>query len=499
MSWICKRCETENPDSVNVCEVCDSQAPILRNFRYELDLIYNKITFFWESEYSDKVWLEYSDGVSTPTRCDVDDGQHLVLRLCDIKGYRDLSFHLHAANEIATRTCPHSCNISKNIIEGDWKRFIWPVCKNLIRLLIPDTSTTISDLSGCSILQQIVIPDTIKEISNGAFWRCSSLEQIYLPASLEIVGNSIFKECTSLKSIVVSECNLKYDSRENCNAIISTKDNCLMCGCSYTTIPNSIQAIRQGALTGSTMLKRLYIPENVESIGIGAFCSCPSLVSISVSLDNKKFDSREDCNAIINSSNNELICGCQITAIPDSIKCIGESAFEGCSALEQITIPDSVTSIGAKAFKGCSSLKEIVIPNSVTSIGATAFKGCSSLKEIVIPNSVTKIEPFAFSYCSSLKKIVIPNSVTEIGRFAFKGCSSLDEIEIPSSVNKYNSGIFQDCCSLKKVIIHYSGVSLAKDMFKGCQPSLKVVVAKWIREHCLKCGNCSNADFLTNE
>lgn len=65
--------------------------------------------------------------------------------------------------------------------------------------------------------------------------------------------------------------------------------------------------------------------------------------------------------------------------IPDSVKSIGESAFNGCSGLMAITIPDSVTSIGKSAFYGCSGLETITIPDNVTSVGDNAFFGCSSL------------------------------------------------------------------------------------------------------------------------
>mgnify|MGYP002857192795 CR=1 FL=1 len=72
---------------------------------------------------------------------------------------------------------------------------------------------------------------------------------------------------------------------------------------------------------------------------------------------------------------------------------IGESAFDGCSALAGITIPSGVTSIGNYAFEGCTGLTSIEIPSIVTSIGEGAFLSCSGLTSIVVAsgNSVYEI------------------------------------------------------------------------------------------------------------
>lgn len=111
---------------------------------------------------------------------------------------------------------------------------------------------------------------------------------------------------------------------------------------------------------------------------------------------------------------------------------ICDSAFRGCTSLEQINIPDSVTSIGHSAFWSCKSLKQINIPDGVTSIGNGAFSRCESLEQINIPDNVTSIGDSAFEGCSSLRQINIPAGVTSIGFSAFWGCTSLRQINIPA-------------------------------------------------------------------
>ena len=192
-------------------------------------------------------------------------------------------------------------------------------------------------------------------------------------------------------------------------------------------LPNSVTSIGYQAFYNCTSLTSIIIPNSVTSIGEAAFNGCSGLASIVVSDGNTKYDSRNNCNAIIETSTNKLITGCKNTIIPDSVTSIGDDAF-GCSGITSINIPDSVENIGRQAFYGCHDLTSVIIGNNVTDIGQTAFSGCSSLTSVTIPNSVTSIGEAAFSNCIALISINIPNSVTSIGDGAFYGCSGLTSI-----------------------------------------------------------------------
>ena len=228
----------------------------------------------------------------------------------------------------------------------------------------------------CTNLASITMPNSVTSIEEGAFSGCTGLTSITIPNSVTSVGSNAFGYCTGLTSI---------------------------------TIPNSVTSIGGSAFNGCSSLTSVTIPNSVTSIGEGAFNGCSSLTSMIVSNGNSTYDSRNNCNAIIETSTNKLIVGCKNTTMPNSVTTVGEGAFNGCSGLTSVTIPDSVISIGNQAFNGCSGLTSVTIPNFVTTIGYRAFAGCSGLTSVTIGNSVTTIGDSAFNGCNGLTSVTSLN------------------------------------------------------------------------------------------
>lgn len=159
----------------------------------------------------------------------------------------------------------------------------------------------------------------------------------------------------------------------------------------YESVTYYVTSIGNDVFRWCAGLTSVTIGNNVKRIGDGAFGFCTELTSIIVEKENSVYDSRNECNAIIETETNTLIFGCKDTTIPNSVTSIGNFAFNNCTGLTSITIPNSVTSIGDCVFYYCTDLSSITIPNSLTSIGQQAFGGCSGLTSITIPNSVTTL------------------------------------------------------------------------------------------------------------
>jgi len=196
-------------------------------------------------------------------------------------------------------------------------------------------------------------------------------------------------------------------------------------------IKEGTECICDSAFKECYSLKKLIIPSSVRKISESSFVGCVKLKSIIVDDNNKIYDSRNNCNAIIESNSNTIILGCSSTIIPESVTSIGDSAFFSCMDLETISIPDSVEKIGYAAFPGCDSLKSIIIPSSVNEIGNAAFLNCKALTNVEILGGIKAISYRTFYNCEALQYVKLPESILKIGEEVFYGCNHLKQITIP--------------------------------------------------------------------
>ena len=360
-------------------------------------------------------------------------------------------------------------------------------------------SVSASAFRDCTVLTSIEIPNSVTTIENFAFEGCIGLTSIEIPNSVTSIGTGAFEGCIGLTSIEIpnSVTNLLQHVFKDCSGLTSIE------------IPNSVVSIGYEAFYGCTSLTGVVIPNSVTSFSKNVFRDCTSLTNIFIAEGNTKYDSREGCNAVIETVTNTLILGCKNSVIPNNVTSIGNDAFEYCSGLTSIEIPSSVTSIGDYAFRYCSGLTSIEVPNSVVSIGIYAFYGCTSLTGVVIPNSVTRIGSSAFEDCKSLTGIEIPNSVKSLGTYVFNGCASLASLVvaegntvydsrnncnaiivtstntlvygckntiIPNSVTSIGGDAFYNCSGLTSVTIPNSVTSIGGDAFCGCTSLTGVVI-----------------------
>ena len=367
---------------------------------------------------------------------------------------------------------------------------------------------------GC-LAEEVAIPNGVEKINFMAFSSCPNLKKIVIPASVETIEEHAFYNCPEVVSIVVDKNNTDYDSRNGCNAIIYTSDNKLILGCSSTIIPQDIETMGEFAFSHCRNLQRIVVPEGVSCIADGAFeycsslkevvlpttleiiggasfgyctslesitipkgvcnmkgdifCGCISLQKISVDSANETFDSRNNCNAVIDTEQNKLVAGCKGTVVVDGIKSIGSRAFYK-SGITSVHIPSSVENIESAAFKDCEYCMSITVEESnktyksagsnsvvekatnelvlactttkilpeVKVVGAYAYMNTPSL--VILPEGIISIKEGAFSECKTLQSIILPASLKRIEEHAFYGCRDLTHVALKSKdteINKY--------------------------------------------------------------
>ena len=243
-------------------------------------------------------------------------------------------------------------------------------------------------------VEHIVIESGVTTIGNAAFYRFENLKTVEIPASVISIGSEAFHYCYDLTSLT--------------------------------------------------------IPQSIEIIGVHAFEGCSALTSIVVEEGNTNYDSRNHCNALIQTETNTLLWGCMNTTFPDGIESIGARAFYGC-AIESAILPNSVQSIDNEAFRGCACLKAVTFGDCITSIGASVFEDCKELTTLLLPNSITFINGAAFKNCTKLKSVTLPNQITQIQAHLFYGCSNLKKIVIPKTVVDIYDMAFWGCSGLTSI------------------------------------------------
>ena len=268
----------------------------------------------------------------------------------------------------------------------------------------------------------------------------------------------------------------------------------------YNNKKYPVTGIGMSAFINCDNLTSVTIPNSVSSIYEGAFCNCPALTSIKVNSGNRVYDSRDNCNAVIESSTNKLVVGCNGTVIPNSVIEIGIEAFEGCTNMTSIIIPNSVATIGIYAFRSCSALTTVNLGNGLITIEDLAFDSCTSLTAISFPNSLTTIGDAAFADCTNLESVIVPNSVSTIGGEAFIGTAWYEnqpegliylgkvaydykgtmpegtEMVLKDGTLGITSSAFPGCKGLTSITIPKSVVSIGEMPFASCSSLTSIIV-----------------------
>lgn len=242
-------------------------------------------------------------------------------------------------------------------------------------------------------------------------------------------------------------------------------------------IPSLVTSIGYEAFFECCGLTSITIPASVTDIDQKAFACCESLTSMTVEDGNTVYDSRDDCNAIILTEEDQLIAGCSTTIIPNTVVNIGPYAFyDMYENLTSIVIPAPVRRIEQEAFANCQQLASVTLPNTLQFIGTNAFSQCVSLKSLTLPSSLTTISPYAFSSCQQLTAVAIPDKITKIENGIFTGCPKLASITIPNTVTSIGSSAFSGA-AISTLAIPSSVTTIGENAFANCK-SISVIVCE---------------------
>lgn len=243
------------------------------------------------------------------------------------------------------------------------------------------------------------------------------------------------------------------------------------------TIPEAIFQDNQNptsiVLTGITQiganafrnadLASVTLPNSLTAIGESAFEDCRSLTEITIPASVKTWGSCSFKDTGLTS-----------VKLSDNLTTIGESAFEGCFQMTEIVIPSSVTTLKG-TFKGCTGLTSVKLSNHLNTIGESVFEGCRNMTEITIPSSVTTLGEKAFNN-TGLKSVKLPDGLKTIGKFAFQDCTQLKEITIPAGITILNEGAFSNT-GLTSIKFPSGMKTIGQTAFQNCSKLKQVDIS----------------------
>ena len=231
----------------------------------------------------------------------------------------------------------------------------------------------------------------------GVVYSIDKRELIRFPYSLNISKYHVLPECVGIRHGAFEEELVSVETFEGdhydfaCNSL------------KEVILPEGLMDV---SFAGCKRLERISIPSTVTYIALPD--ELYYLKSIEVSTGNEKYDSRECCNAIIDSSKDKLILGCSQTFIPFGIKSIASMAF-ATSGIEHLIIPSSVCHIEESAFESCSKLKTLSLRSTELVIDNAGFflDKCYSIESIELHSIIEGISSETFMNLKTLKHIFV--------------------------------------------------------------------------------------------
>lgn len=351
-----------------------------------------------EGENGEKRTIEVSGAITLPTN----------IQRINAEAFAEINFHELTGAE----TYDKLRDIIGNVFDGtdyySGNNEIY-VGKILVKAETADDETEIRAgtiaiatraFQGASNLTKLVIPDSVVSIGDEAFYGCNGLLEVTIPNSVVSIGKSAFAACTKLQKLNID------------------------------TVNSALSEIGDRAFLNDKALEKLSLPYNLKKVGASAFSGCQGLTAIT-------FDGYNEEGGISASS---------------LLEEIGDAAFTGDINLTGISIPDNVKVIEASTFEGCSSLESVNFSRNskLKEIKDSAFAKCVKLgsKITTVDEDGNKIN------FPKLTTVKMPNNLVSVGASAFEECSGMWGIEFQANLASLGANVFKGCTNLAKISIY---------------------------------------------
>jgi len=393
-----------------------------------------------------------------------------------INGYpvKKIGSYAFSSTPITSVVIPDSVT---NIGEGAFY-----VCGRLTNAIISTNMTELSgEIFGLSGLTSFTFPSGITSIDVGAFDNCLSLTNVVIPSGVQYIGGYAFNDAYSMRSVIIPDS-------------VTNLGDWAFSGCINMTnliIGNGITSIPTYEFAQSTSLQNVTVPDSVTSVGNNAFAQCSSLTNInygsgvSTSIGNLRFNGTTSLNTITVSSNNPVLSSLngvlfdknQTTLIQCPIGRIGS-----------YTMPNTVTSIWNRAFLNCIGLTDIAIANSITSISFNIFSGCTGITNIIFLDGITNFTPLLFYPCVNLKSfyvssnnpayssingVLFDKNKTTLLQYPYNG---IGNYTVPNGINSIANVAFGYCSNLSNIVFPNSLKNIGQDAFFNCINLVTIVI-----------------------
>ena len=306
---------------------------------------------------------------------------------------------------------------------GESAEYGYPYADSLENLVLPEGVREIgtSAFAGCYKLQEITLPASVTKISDNAF--NIFVEGIDTPAKIDFsackdlsyVGSYAFFGCGGIDDMTLPETVTHVG--EYAFAVTKAYDNFMEQASKAETEADRYFITGNGILTAAYVANgqtEIHIPENVKYIAGSAFCGWDSAYV------------PQDTSGLSHS---------------------GVTKYNITYKIEKVYFPEGLEKIGNMAFFRMTKAESLSFPASLREIGMDAFGFCTALSSISGGANIEKIGDSAFRYCESIPHFNFSPNTKIIGSNVFEGCSSLQTVRFPKGLERFGNAVFSDTCT----------------------------------------------------